>query len=147
MKIILLTDVRGKGKKGDVIDVADGYGNFLITQRKAIIADEKNLRKLEDERKEEARREAEHLKEMQALKQVLDQIVLKFKVKVGEQGQMFGSISTKQIATALENEHNIKIDRRKILLDRNIQELGVTRVKVQLHPEVIAEIQVVVSDK
>ncbi|HEY8435967.1 MAG TPA: 50S ribosomal protein L9 [Haloplasmataceae bacterium] len=147
MKIILLTDVRGKGKKGDVIDVADGYGNFLITQRKAVIADEKNLRKLEDERKEEARREAEHLKEMQALKQVLDQIVLKFKVKVGEQGQMFGSISTKQIATALENEHNIKIDRRKILLDRNIQELGVTRVKVQLHPEVIAEIQVVVSDK
>lgn len=84
---------------------------------------------------------------MQALKQELDQIVLKFKVKVGEQGQMFGSISTKQIATALENEHNIKIDRRKILLDRNIQELGVTRVKVQLHPEVIAEIQVVVSDK
>lgn len=147
MKIILLTDVRGKGKKGDVIDVADGYGNFLITQRKAVIADEKNLRKLEDERKEEARREAEHLKEMQALKQELDQIVLKFKVKVGEQGQMFGSISTKQIATALENEHNIKIDRRKILLDRNIQELGVTRVKVQLHPEVIAEIQVVVSDK
>lgn len=147
MKIILLTDVRGKGKKGDVIDVADGYGNFLITQRKAVIADEKNLRKLEDERKEEARREAEHLKEMQALKQVLDQIVLKFKVKVGEQGQMFGSISTKQIATALENEHNIKIDRRKILLDRNIQELGVTRVKVQLHPEVIAEFQVVVSDK
>lgn len=147
MKVILLTDVKGKGKKGEVIDVAAGYANFLINQKKAVIADDKNLRKLEEEKKEKQRQEAELLNEMKELKQKLDQVVLKFKVKVGDKGQMFGSVSTKQIATVLENEHNIKIDRRKILLDGNIQTLGVTKVKVQLHPEVISEFQVVVSDK
>ena len=147
MKVILLTDVKGKGKKGEVIDVAAGYANFLINQKKAVIADDKNLRKLEEEKKEKQRQEAELLNEMKELKQKLDQVVLKFKVKVGDKGQMFGSVSTKQIATVLANEHNIKIDSRKILMDGTIQTLGVTKVKVQLHPEVISEFQVVVSDK
>lgn len=147
MKIILLTDVRGKGKKGEVINVADGYANFLINQKKAVKADETNLRKLKEEQKEKERLAKEHLEEMKALKEKLDQVMLKFKVKVGDNGQMFGSVSTKQITSALENEHQIKIDKRKILLDENIQQLGMTKVRVQLHPEVISEFQVLVTDK
>lgn len=147
MKIILLTDVRGKGKKGEVINVADGYANFLINQNKAVKADDANLRKLEEEKKEKARQEKEHLEEMKRLKEKLDKVMLKFKVKVGDNGQMFGSVSTKQIVSSLDNEHKIKIDKRKILLDQNIQQLGITKVRVQLHPEVISEFQVLVTDK
>lgn len=147
MKVILLVDVKNRGKKGEIIDVAAGYANFLISQKKAVKADQANLRKLEEEKKQKAAEAKQHLEDMKAIKEKIQDKVLKFKVKVGDNGQMFGSVSTKQIVKSLENELDVKVDRRKILLDDNITSLGYTKVRVQLHPEVIAEFQVLVSDK
>lgn len=147
MKIILTTDVKNKGKKGQIINVADGYANFLIGDNKAVRADESNVKRLEQEKQNKIDQEKKHLEEMKALKANLDNKLLKFKVKVGGNGTMFGSVSTKQIVASLENEHGIKIDKRKILLDDSINTLGYTKVRVQLHPEVVAEFQVLVTDK
>jgi ribosomal protein L9 len=147
MKVILLTDVKNKGKKGQVIDVASGYANFLVSQNQAMIADNGNLKKLEQEKKAKAEQERQHLADMKALKEVIQDKVIKFKVKVGDNGMIFGSVSTKQIVTEFEKQYNVKLDKRKILLNDSINTLGYTKVAIQLHPEVVAEFQVLVSDK
>ncbi|NLC94892.1 MAG: 50S ribosomal protein L9 [Bacilli bacterium] len=147
MKIILLTDVKGRGKKGDIIEVADGYGNFLISHKQAILLTDASLKKLEDEKKAKELAEQKQLDEALALKSKIDNLLLVFKVKVGEDGKLFGSISTKQIAEALEKEHNLKIDKRKIILEDSIKNLGYTKVMVHLHRDVTAEFQVLVTNK
>jgi ribosomal protein L9 len=147
MKVILLTDVKNKGKKGQVIDVASGYANFLVSQNQAMVADNGNLKRLEQEKKEKAELERQHLADMKALKEVIQDKVIKFKVKVGDNGMIFGSVSTKQIVTEFEKQYNVKLDKRKILLNDSINTLGYTKVSIQLHPEVVAEFQVLVSDK
>jgi ribosomal protein L9 len=147
MKVILLTDVKNKGKKGQVIDVASGYANFLVSQNQAMVADNGNLKRLEQEKKEKAELERQHLADMKALKEVIQDKVIKFKVKVGDNGMIFGSVSTKQIVTEFEKQYQVKLDKRKILLNDSINTLGYTKVSIQLHPEVVAEFQVLVSDK
>lgn len=147
MKVILLTDVKNKGKKGEIIDVAAGYANFLISQNKAVRADSGNLRRLEDEKKEKLAQEKQLLDDMKTLRDKIQDQVIRFKATIGDNGQMFGSISTKQIVTELEKTLAVKVDRRKILLNDPINTLGYTKVDIQLHPEVLAQIQVHVTDK
>jgi large subunit ribosomal protein L9 len=132
MKVIFLKDVKGKGKKGEVKNVADGYAhNFLIKQGLAIEASNANVSTLEGQKKKEDKRAAEELAEAK---------------KLGEGGRLFGSITTKQIAEELQKKQGIKIDKRKMELSDAIRTLGSTKVPVKLHHEVLATLTVHVKE-
>lgn len=148
MKVIFLKDVKGKGKKGEVKNVADGYArNFLIKQGLAVEATPGNLKQLENQKKKAAELAQQELEEAKQLKEQLENIKVELSAKAGEGGRLFGSITNKQIASELKKTHNITIDRRKILLDDAIRSLGVTKVEVKLHPEVTATLAVHVKEQ
>ncbi len=147
MKIILLSDVRNKGKKGQVVDVPDGFANFLINKNQATLASDANMKKLKDEKKAKLEQEKIALEEAKELKLKVQDKQIVFKVKVGEDGRLFGSVSSKQIVQEFEKQFGIKLDKRKIVLEDSIKTLGYTKVGIQLHQEVEAEFQVLVTDK
>lgn len=141
MKVILLEDVKKQGKKGEIITVKDGYGNYLITNNLAVM-ETKGSKKVLDSQKKQAEKEAkQELKEAKELKEKIEKITLEFIVNTGKEGQVFGSISTKQIASELKTK-NINIDKRKIKIETPINTLGMTEVKIELHKEVIAKLKV-----
>jgi len=147
MKVIFLKDVKGKGKKGEVKNVADGYAhNFLIKQGLAIEANNANISSLDAQKKKEEKAAAQELAEAKELKEVLDKITVELKAKAGEGGRLFGSITTKQVAEELQKKHGIKIDKRKMELDDAIRTLGHTKVPVKLHHEVTATLTVSVTE-
>ena len=147
MKVIFLKDVKGKGKKGEVKNVADGYAhNFLIKQGLAIEASQSNVSSLEGQKKKEEKMVAEELAEAKRLKETLEKITLDFNAKAGEGGRLFGSITSKQIAEELLKKQGIKIDKRKIELGDAIRTLGFTKVPVKLHTEVVATLNVQVKE-
>jgi large subunit ribosomal protein L9 len=148
MKVIFLKDVKGKGKKGEVKNVADGYAhNFLFKNGLAIEASPANLKMLEAQKKREEKLAAEELAESKKLKEQLEKLTVELKAKAGEGGRLFGSITSKQIAEELQKAHNIKIDKRKIELPDAIRSLGYTNVPVKLHPEVTATLKVHVTEQ
>jgi large subunit ribosomal protein L9 len=147
MKVIFLKDVKGKGKKGEIKNVADGYAtNFLFKQGLAIEATPANIKALEAQKRKEQRQAEEELAKAKQLKEELEKITVELAAKAGEGGRLFGSITSKQIAEALQSQHNIKIDKRKIELDDAIRSLGYTNVPVKLHPEVTATLKVHVTE-
>jgi large subunit ribosomal protein L9 len=147
MKVIFLKDVKGKGKKGEVKNVADGYAhNFLLKQGLAKEANNANISTLDALKKKEEKAAAEELAEANKLKEVLDQITVELTAKAGEGGRIFGSITTKQIAEELQKKHGIKIDKRKMELADAIRTLGHTKVPVKLHHEVLATLTVSVTE-
>ncbi|MBY0123632.1 50S ribosomal protein L9 [Bacillus sp. S/N-304-OC-R1] len=147
MKVIFLKDVKGKGKKGEVKNVADGYAqNFLIKQGFAVEASQANISTLSAQKKKEEKLAAEELAEAKKLKETMDKITLEFSTKAGEGGRLFGSITSKQIAEELQKAHNIKIDKRKIELPDAIRALGYTNVPVKLHTEVTSTLKVHVKE-
>jgi large subunit ribosomal protein L9 len=147
MKVIFLKDVKGKGKKGEVKNVADGYAhNFLIKQGLAMEANSANISTLEGQKKKEDKRAAEELAEAKKLGEVLEKITVELSAKAGEGGRLFGSITTKQIAEELQKKHGIKIDKRKMELPDAIRSLGHTKVPVKLHHEVVATLTVSVKE-
>jgi large subunit ribosomal protein L9 len=147
MKVIFLKDVKGKGKKGEVKNVADGYAhNFLIKQGLATEANNANISSLDAQKKKEEKAAAQELEEAKKLKEVLDKITVELKAKAGEGGRLFGSITTKQVAEELQKKHGIKIDKRKMELDDAIRTLGHTKVPVKLHHEVTATLTVSVTE-
>jgi ribosomal protein L9 len=147
MKIILTKDVKGRGKKGDVIEVATGYGNFLLTSKQAIEASIANLKSLEDTRVKAEREAAEEYESMKKLKAEIEDKAIKLFVKVGESGKLFGAVNTKQIADEYKRVYNIDIDKRRILLEDNIHSLGVYKVPVRLHKDVTAEISLQILEE
>ena len=149
MKVIFLKDVKGKGKKGEVKNVAAGYAqNFLIKNGYAVEATPANLKNLEAQKKKEAQQAQQELEEAKQLKEKLANIKVEITAKSGEGGRLFGSITSKQIADQLQKQHNIKVDRRKIEMEDAIRSLGVTRVDIKLHSEVMATLDVhVVEEK
>lgn len=148
MKVILLKDVKGKGKKGDVIDVSVGYANnFLFKQNLAVEATPGNLKALEAKKRKEAQLEQEEKEKAQKLKEDLEKLTVNIKAKAGDGGRLFGSITSKQIADMLKKTHKITVDRRKIELDQPIRSLGYTNVPVKLHPEVTGTIKVHVTEE
>jgi large subunit ribosomal protein L9 len=148
MKVIFLKDVKGKGKKGEVKNVADGYAhNYLFKNGLAIEATPANLKMLEAQKKREQKLAAEELAESKKLKEQLEKLTVELKAKAGEGGRLFGSITSKQIAEELQKTHNIKIDKRKIELPDAIRSLGYTNVPVKLHPEVTATLKVHVTEQ
>ena len=145
MKFIFLQDVKGKGKKGDIKDVPNGYAqNFLIKNNLAKPANNESMAELKGKQKAQEKHEAELLAEAEELKTVLEkeETVVRIKAKAGEDGRLFGSIPSKQIADALNKQYSIKLDKRKIELEQPIRALGYTKVPVKLHSKVTATITV-----
>ena len=148
MKVVFLEDVKGKGKKGEVKDIADGYANFLIKNRKAEEANAATISALKGQKKAEEKKQAEELAAAQELKALLekDESIIKLSAKIGEDGRLFGSITTKQVSEALQKQHTVKLDKRKIELDSPIRALGFTKMPVKIHPEVTAILTVQVTE-
>lgn len=149
MKVVFLEDVKGRGKKGEVKEVPDGYANnFLIKNKKAEPATGKNLGAVKGRQKAEAKASAEELADAQKLAQFFEdeKTVVELTGKSGADGRLFGAISTKQIAAGLEKQYEIKIDKRKMVLNQPIHALGYTNVPVKLHRQVTANLRVHVSE-
>ena len=145
MKVIFLQDVKGKGKKGDVKEVPNGYAqNFLLKNNLAKEANKSSISQLAGQKKAQEKQEAEILEEAKELKGFLEKedTVVELKAKAGEDGRLFGSIPSKQIAEGLNKQYKVKLDKRKIELNNPIRTLGYTNVPVKLHHEVTATIKV-----
>ena len=147
MKVILNADVKGQGKKGQIINVSDGYArNFLFPKKlaKEATADNLNVAKLQEEANlAKIEREKE---EARALAEKLKQIKVELPAKAGANGRLFGSITASDIAQALSKQHKIEIDRHKIVLSENIKQFGTYEVKVKLYNEISGKISVVVKE-
>jgi large subunit ribosomal protein L9 len=148
MKVILLEDVKNVGKKGTIINAKDGYArNFLFPKNLAIEATDVNLRNLENAKKQKEAKEKEILEEAKRLEEKLMQITIVIKTKTGENGKLFGSITTKELAEILEKDHGFEFDKKKLELDDTIKSVGEYFVKVKLHPTVNAKVKVIVTEK
>lgn len=145
MKVIFKKDVKGQGKKGDIKEVKDGYAeNFLIRNGYAVLYTQRSKEILDRENKDKASKLAKEIKESEKLRDELKDCVLTFKVKTGKQDQVFGSVSTKQIAQKLEAE-GYKIDKKKIVLDEPLTTLGYHEVKINLHKNVEGYVTVLLT--
>ena len=148
MKVILLQDVKKVGKKNDIVNVADGYGqNFLIKNNLAVLATEYGKKMVAQTKEEERLEELENKKKAEELKEKIESLTLEFKLSSGKDGKTFGSISTKNVVEGLMKTHGIKVDKRKFINARPIQALGYTNLKIELHKGVIATIKVHLSEK
>ena len=142
MKVIFLSDVRGQGKKGEIKEVKDGYGmNYLIKNNYAVQATNTSINRLKKENAEKALEENLLIKDMEDLKKKLEKEKIVFKAKTGNQDQMFGTISVKQIKEKL-SELGYNIKKQDIHLEFPLQTLGFHEVKINLHKKVIAKIRV-----
>jgi len=147
MKVIFLKDVKGKGKKGDVKNVSDGYAhNFLIKQGLAVEASSAAISSLSAQKKKEEKQAELELQQAKDLKDELEKLTVELTAKSGEGGRLFGSITSKQIAEELQKRSKIKIDKRKIELEDAIRALGYTKVPVKLHSDVTASLNVHVKE-
>ncbi len=147
MKVIFLEDVKGKGKKGEVKEVADGYAKFLLTNKKAVEANNANMATLKGQQKRKEKDKAEELAQAKSLAETLEKLEVKILVTAGDGGRLFGSVSSKQVADELKKQHDVKVDKKKIDLPNGIQSLGYTNVKIKLHNEVQGTIKVHVVEK
>ena len=148
MKVIFLKDVKGKGKKGDVKNVSDGYArNYLLKNKLAEEATDSNLKALEAKKRKAQQEEQQVKEDAIELKDTLANLTVELTAKSGDNGRLFGSITNKQIAEELAKTHGYKLDKRKIELGEPIRSLGYSTVPVKLHPEVSGSIKVHVSEK
>ncbi len=145
MKVVFLKDVKGTAKKGEIKEVAEGYGrNFLIKNGYAKEATNQALSELQGQKRLEEKNAAAELQAAKDLKEKVEALEVTIKAKSGEGGRLFGAVSTKQIADALQKQHDIKLDKRKMESD-GIRSLGYTNVPVKLHQEVKATLKVHVT--
>lgn len=148
MRVILIQDVKGTGKKGEMKEVAVGYAtNFLLKKKFAVEATPANIKKLEQDEKNHKQKEQAEKDEAIELKNNLADLTVELGAKSGKAGQLFGAITNKQIAEGLKKQHGHTIDRRKIELDQPIRALGYTTVPVKLHHEVSGSVKVHVVEK
>lgn len=141
MKVILLKDVKKQGKKDDIIEVKDGYGNYLINNKLAVLATKGSSKVLKFQQEKAALEENLLIKDCEDIKKKLESMTLNFKVNTGKNGQVFGQISTKQISDEIKKK-GFDIDKRKIKLDVPINTLGTTNVKILLHKKVEATLKI-----
>ncbi len=143
MKVILLEEVKGLGKKGDVVNASDGYArNFLFPKNLAKEATTGNIKTLGEQKKSQQLKKDKELEDAKALADKLEKITVELKAKAGEGGRLFGSVTAKEIAEALEKQHKIKFDKRKLVLPEPIRELGVRNVEVKVYPSVVGSLKV-----
>lgn len=143
MKVILTEDVKGHGKKGDVVNAADGYArNYLLPKNLAIPADTANMKQWQRNKDKADAKAAADLAQAQKLAQELKNQEFVVKAKTGEGERLFGSITNKDVAAAMEEAYKVKIDKRNVEMDDHIKTLGSYKVKVKLHPKVKTEVVV-----
>ena len=148
MKVILLSELKGKGGEGDIVEVADGYANnYLFPQKIAVAATKGNLKQLEQRKHNIAKREAARIEEAQALKAALDELSVKVEARVGEEGVLFGSITAAMIADALKEAEDIEIDRKRIDLKNPIKTAGKHEVVVSIYRDIKSNLTVVVGNE
>ncbi|NMA01522.1 MAG: 50S ribosomal protein L9 [Clostridia bacterium] len=146
MKVILQEDVKALGKKGQVVEVKDGYArNFLFPKNLAVEATAGNLKEIERQQKIKDQEKQQELEAAQKLAKKLDNLEVALQVKSGDNGKLFGAVTSKDIAESIEKAMKLKIDKRKIELKENIKTLGTYPVNIKLHPEVTVEIKVKVE--
>ena len=146
MIVILNRDVKGTGKAGEIVKVSDGYArNMLIPKGYAKEATEGNVRNLEKQKAIAAEKKAEEKAEAQALAEKINERSVTIKTKAGEGGRIFGSITSKDIADALADQHKLTVDKKKIQLDNPIKQTGELTVDIKLYPEVMAKLKVTVT--
>ena len=147
MKVILLEDVKSLGKKGEIVNVNDGYArNFILPKKLGLEATGKNLNDLKLQKANEAKIAQELLEEAQALGKKMEAGKVELAIKVGEGGRTFGSVSSKEIAVAVKEQMGFDIDKKKIQVKESIKTLGTHTVPVKLHAKVTAELKVVVKE-
>ncbi len=148
MKVILTKDVKGQGKKGDVVNVSDGYArNYLFPNKLAIEASNKNLNEVKAKKAADARRKKEELEQAKLLAKKISSVEVLVRAKSGDQGKLFGSITSKDIADAALKQHKLKIDRKKIVLTEPIKSLGSFSLEVKVYPDVSASLNVKVIEE
>ena len=141
MKIILIKDVKKQGKSGDILDVKDGYGVFLINNGDAVLATQGGLNRLDSDNKKRKQEEEETIKKCEVLKQKLEKDIISFKVKTGQQDRVFGSVSPKQIVEELKRK-GYNIDKKQIKIEGAIASLGIHNIDIELHKKVIAKLKI-----
>ncbi|MCR4649034.1 MAG: 50S ribosomal protein L9 [Lachnospiraceae bacterium] len=148
MKVILLQDVKPHGKKGDMVEINDGYArNFIIPKKLGVEATSANLNDLKLQKANQEKIAKEQLDEAKALAEKLEKLKVNMKIKTGEGGRTFGSITAKEIAAELKKQHNIDIDKKKIVMNDAIKSIGQFSVTVKLHTKVSAELSVNVDSE
>ena len=148
MKVILLEDVKSLGKKGEVVNVNDGYArNLLFKKNLGIEANKQNLNDLKLQKQNNDKLEAERLEEAKKLAKELEEKEVVLAIKTGSDGRVFGSVSTKEIAEAAKEQLGYELDKKKMHLKDAIKSIGTFHVPVKLHPKVTVELKVVVKEK
>ena len=147
MKVILQQDVRGQGKKGQLVEVSDGYArNFLLPKKLAVPATAENVNTMKMQDKAKKAREAEEKAQAQALSEKLQSCPVKIAAKAGQGGRLFGSITSKEISEELKKQYGVDVDKRKIELDGDIKAFGTYRCEVKLYTGISAKVYVVVTE-
>ena len=141
MKIILLKDVKKQGKSGDILNVKDGYGSFLINKGDAVLATSNSVDRLDRENKEKEAEEKALIKKCEQIKDKLEKLTITFKVKTGDQDRVFGSISAKQVVEELKGK-GYEIDKKQVNINNTISSLGFHNVDIVLHKKVVAKLKV-----
>lgn len=143
MQVILKEDVKGLGKKDELVNAKDGYArNFLLPKGLAVEATAKNMNDMKIKKQAEKNKKSQELEEAKELCEKLEKITVEFKVKAGENGRLFGSITSKDVAEQLKKKHKIKIDRRKINFSDSIKALGTYQGEAKIYPGVTGKISV-----
>lgn len=148
MKVILLQDVKALGKKGELVNVNDGYArNYILPKKLGMEANSTNMNNLKLQKQKEDRAAAQELADAKALAEKLKDVIIELQVKTGEGGRVFGSVSAKEIVAAAKSQKNLVIDKKKLLIDEPLRSCGMHIIKVRLHKDVVGEFKVHVSEK
>ena len=147
MKVILQQDVKGQGKKGQLVEVSDGYGrNFLLAKKLAVLATAENLNTMKQQEKAKKAQEAAEKAEAQAISKKLEELTVKIAAKAGEGGRLFGAVTAKEVSEALSAQYGISIAKAKLVLEEPIKACGGYKVKAKLGHEISGIINVMVTE-
>ncbi|MCI8546114.1 MAG: 50S ribosomal protein L9 [Clostridia bacterium] len=142
MKVILLADIKGVGKKDEVINASDGYArNFLFPKNLALEANKENMAKLKSKNDAKAYQKEMDIKAAKEVAEKINSITMKLEVKAGENGKIFGGVTAKEIAENLKKEYKIDIDKKKVLLSETIKTIGVHNIEIKLYEGIIAKLK------
>ena len=148
MKVILKADIKGVGKKDEVINASDGYArNFLFPKNLAVEANAENMSKLKAKKDSNAYKKSQEKEEAKKIAEELSKILLKIPVKAGENGKIFGGVSAKEVSDLLKEEYKIEVDKKKIELKETIKTLGVRTLTIKLYEGVIGNLKIDVISK
>ncbi len=147
MKVILLQDVKSLGKKGQIVDVSDGYArNYVLPKKVGVEATDKNKNELKLQKQHEDKLAAQRLAEAKELAARLDSLTIQVTMKAGENGKVFGSVASKEIAEQAGKQHGLALDKKKIVLEEPLKSFGMHEVAIKLHPEVTGKLHVQVKE-